>query len=442
MYKKNKTLIKFVNNTGWILFKEVYAMLVSLIVGSLSARYLGPSNYGIISYGSSLISFFLIVTQLGMSNVIILEIVRKPQHISSYLGSAVYMRFVVSVISVCLIQGIIVCLEPDNILLHRVTFLQSVSLIFQTSDVLFCWFHAKMEMKYVTLAGITALTVTSVWRVVLLAKKASIEWFALSLSISALISCIMICVFFFARAKVRLKFNFSVAVSILANSYHFIINSVALTFYTQIDKIMIGKALDETVLGYYTAASAISVMWEVIPNAILNSARPLFVQKYDIDKKEFVRRYQLVILGISVIGIFVGFGFTIFAKLFVWILYGSDYYAAVPALKILAWATVCSTIGSARTTWMVLNNKSKYMEYFTLIGAAINITLNLIFIYFWGYIGAALATLITSLFTGIILPFLFRETREYIQIFVGSFRQVPSFIELFLKKLMIKNKKR
>ncbi len=90
-YKKNKTLIKFVNNTGWILFKEVYAMLVSLIVGSLSARYLGPSNYGLINYGGSLISFFLIVTQLGMSNVIILEIVRKPQNVSSYLGTAVYL---------------------------------------------------------------------------------------------------------------------------------------------------------------------------------------------------------------------------------------------------------------------------------------------------------------------------------------------------------------
>lgn len=442
MYKKNKTLIKFVNNTGWILFKEVYAMLVSLIVGSLSARYLGPSNYGLINYGGSLISFFLIVTQLGMSNVIILEIVRKPQNVSSYLGTAVYMRFFVSIISVCLIQGIIVCLEPDNNLLHRVTFLQSVSLIFQTSDVLFCWFHAKMEMKYVTLAGIIALTFTSIWRIILLVIKASIEWFALSLSISALISCIMICVFFSVRAKVRLKFHFDVARSILISSYHFIINSVALTFYTQIDKIMIGKALNETVLGYYTAASAISVMWEVIPNAVLNSARPLFVQKYDIDKKEFLRRYQIIILGISVLGVCVGIGFTICAKLLVWILYGSEYYAAVPALKILAWATVCSAIGNIRTTWMVLNNKSKYMEYFTLIGAVINITLNLILIHFWGYIGAALSTFVTSLITGIILPFLFQETKEYAQIFIGSFRQMPNFVELVWNKIKIKNKKR
>ena len=75
MKLKNESILKFASNTGWILFKEVYAVLISLIIGSLSARYLGPSNYGLISYGGALISFFLIVTQLGMGNVIFLEIV-------------------------------------------------------------------------------------------------------------------------------------------------------------------------------------------------------------------------------------------------------------------------------------------------------------------------------------------------------------------------------
>lgn len=74
---------------------------------------------------------------------------------------------------------------------------------------------------------------------------------------------------------------------------------------------------------------------------------------------------------------------------------------------------------------MVLSNKSKYLEYFTFIGAAINIVLNLVFIHFWGYMGAALATLVTSASTGIVLPFVFRGTKEYVQIFVGSFRQIP-----------------
>ncbi len=435
MKEKNKTLWKFVNNTGWILFKEIYAMLVSLVVGSLSARYLGPSNYGLLSYGSSFISFFLIVTQLGMSNVVILDLVRKPEKKAVYLGSSLLMRFIASVFSVLMIQAIITYLEPDNKLLQLVTLLQSFSLVLQATDALYFWFHAKMEMKYATITKMIALTLTSVWRITLLAKGASVEWFAASASISAFIGAVMITIFFYHKAKIRLKFSLSESVYILKNSYHFIINSVTNTFYTQLDKIMIGKLIDETYLGYYTAASTISVMWEILPNAILNSARPLFVQKFDTDKEEFVKRYQLLLLGITCVGIFIGIAFTVFAKFLVWILYGEDYYAAVPVLRILVWATVCSVIGSGRTVWLILNRQSKFVEYFTLMGAVLNITLNFFFIHLWGHMGAAVATLITNVFTGILCPFLFKETKEYLKIYLESVKRFPALLFWIKNKL-------
>lgn len=428
LYIQNKSLLRFVNNMGWILFKEIYAMLVSLIVGSLSARYLGPSNYGLISYGGAFISFFLIVTQLGMGNVIVLELVRDENKTSTYLGTALIMRLLVSIGSLFLIYGIVVLLEPDNKLLHVVTLLQALSIVFQSSDVLYYWFQAKMEMKYVTLTGMISLTLTSIWRIILLIQNASVAWFAVSASISALISGIAISFFYINKAKTMLRFSIADAKYILANSYHFMINSVTMTFYTQLDKIMIGKMLDETVLGYYTAAATIAVMWEVLPNAILNSARPLFVQKFDTDKKEFKKRYQIVLLGITMLGVCVGLGFTVFAKLFVWILYGIDYYSAIPALRILIWASVCSSIGTGRSIWMVLHQKGKYMEYFTLIGAVINITLNIVFIYFWGYIGAAFSTFATNVFTGIFLPLIFKETRAYALLYFGCFKQISLLI--------------
>lgn len=437
MKLKNKSILKFISNTGWILFKEIYAILVSLIVGSLSARYLGPSNYGLISYGGALISFFLIVTQLGMGNVIVLELVRDEEKTSRYLGTALIMRLAAAIVSLLIIYGIIVVLEPDNKLLHIVTLLQALSIVFQSSDVLYYWFQAKMEMKYVTLTGMIALTLTSVWRITLLAKNASIEWFAVSASISALLSCIMIIFFYIYRARTKLSFNFADAKYIFKNSVHFMVNSVTMTFYIQLDKIMIGKMLDETILGFYTAAVSISGIWEVLPNAILNSARPLFVQKYDTDEKEFLRRYQIVLLGITVLGAGVGLGFTVFAKLLVWILYGSDYYAAIPALRVLIWASVCSAIGTGRSIWMVLNQKGKYMEYFTLIGAAINITLNIVFIYLWGYMGAAFSTLITNIITGVFLPLFFRETRAYAFIYFGSFKQIPFLLKYIKNKFSL-----
>ena len=37
---------KEIKNAGWIIGEQVFQMAVSLVVGVLTARYLGPGNYG------------------------------------------------------------------------------------------------------------------------------------------------------------------------------------------------------------------------------------------------------------------------------------------------------------------------------------------------------------------------------------------------------------
>ena len=41
----------FFFNTGWLVFDRVFHMLLSLVISSLTARYLGPDQYGLLGYG-------------------------------------------------------------------------------------------------------------------------------------------------------------------------------------------------------------------------------------------------------------------------------------------------------------------------------------------------------------------------------------------------------
>ena len=50
--KEKFTAKKIINNSVWMIGQQLYYMLLQLIIGSLSARYLGPSNYGLLNYGS------------------------------------------------------------------------------------------------------------------------------------------------------------------------------------------------------------------------------------------------------------------------------------------------------------------------------------------------------------------------------------------------------
>ena len=173
----------FFSNSGWMMAQQIYSMLLSLVVGALSARYLGPSNYGLINYGASIISFFTIISRLGMDSVIINEMLKAPEKQGTYLGSALVLRLLTSIASVFMVMGIIRVIEPGNIELYIVTLLQSIAIIMQTYEVLTYWFQMELKMKFVSIATMIALTVVAVWRVSLLAAKASVYYFAFSYSI-------------------------------------------------------------------------------------------------------------------------------------------------------------------------------------------------------------------------------------------------------------------
>ena len=52
-------------NASWIIVCRIIQSLISLVIGMISARYLGPSNYGVITYVSSVVAFALPIMQLG-----------------------------------------------------------------------------------------------------------------------------------------------------------------------------------------------------------------------------------------------------------------------------------------------------------------------------------------------------------------------------------------
>lgn len=425
--KKASMFKKFVGNTGWMMFRNIYSMVVSLLVGSLSARLLGPSNYGLLNYGSSLIAFFTTVSKLGMDSVVVAEMVRRPEKEGTYLGTALTMRLLTSILSFFAMWVYLLVFEPGDQLVQIVTLLQATAIVFQSTEVFYFWFQAKMEMKYVTLASMIALTITSVWRIVLLASQASVQWFAMSASISAMVCGVCIVISYIKKAGVRLRISIQEGKFLLSKSYHFMINGLAVTFYMQLDKIMLRKIENDTSVGLYSAASTIAVLWEFIPGSIMNSANPILVKLYDEDKEKFKFQYQMMLMGITGLGILVGIGFTVFSKLTVLILYGEDYLGAVPALSILIWATCFSMIGSMRSVWLIVADKNRYSKYFTIMGAVLNAVLNVYAIPRWGLVGASITTLVSEVFVSLMAPACFGETREFLYLYFSGFRKIPLF---------------
>ena len=103
---------------------------------------------------------------------------------------------------------------------------------------------------------------------------------------------------------------------------------------------------------------------------------------------------------------------TVFARPIITILYGDGYLPAIPALQIIVWYTTFSFLGTVRNIWMLAEKKQKYLWMVNMSGAFGNVLLNAIFIPLWGILGAAFASLMTQIFTNIIVGFIIKPIRR------------------------------
>lgn len=66
-------------NTLWILAERIASISIATGVTIMSARFLGAENYGLLSYGLSLIAFFTGIMKLGLDTTMVNEILDKPE---------------------------------------------------------------------------------------------------------------------------------------------------------------------------------------------------------------------------------------------------------------------------------------------------------------------------------------------------------------------------
>ena len=71
-------LVKIVDNIGWLFFDKILRMGVGLFVGVWIARYLGPEQFGLLSFAIAFVGLFGAIATLGLQGIVVRDIVRDP----------------------------------------------------------------------------------------------------------------------------------------------------------------------------------------------------------------------------------------------------------------------------------------------------------------------------------------------------------------------------
>ena len=430
---------KVFNNAKWIVICKIAQSLLQLVIGMLSARFLGPSNYGLIKYAASVVAFALPLMKLGLDATLVHEMVEDPEKEGEIIGTSLLMNFASSlaciggVFAFCSVMN---AGETETIL---VCVLYSLSLIFAALEMIQYWFQYKLMSKHSSLVMLSVYFIVSFYKIYLLATEKNVYWFALSNSLEyGLIAILLIAIYF--KNGGRLSFSFKRSKAMLGKSKHYILAAMMLVVIQNTDHIMLTAISGKAENGFYSAAITCTAVAQFVFTAIIDSFRPVILE----NKKENSPEYALNVSRLYCITLYLAIAqnvvFTVFAETIVSLLYGEAYAATVPVLRILIWYYSFSVMGVVRSVWILAEQKQKYLWIINLLGALLNIVLNAFFIPYWGACGAAAASLITQAFMNFVFGFIFKPIRENNKLLLAGLNPKFAFKESKNMLRMIKSK--
>ncbi len=441
----NPEFQKYFKNTLWLFSEKFIRLGVSFFVGVLVARYLGPKNFGILSYAQSIVMLVTPIANLGIDNILVRELVKnknlKKERI--ILGTALLLKLVTSTILI-IIFALLYYFEknPLNRYIYIIVVILLVGLFFRSFDIIDFYFQAKVISKLSFIGNIISLIFSNIVRFIFVIKKFSLKFIAFSYALEGILLALFSITIYnkYSENKIyKWEVNLNLAKFFLKNSYPLMISVFAVSLYFRLDQIMLKNLLNNMkIIGEYSAAVKIVELIYIIPTVILNSMFPFFIKLKTrsnlLYKKYFKITYNLFYVFSIICVLILNFGATIIVK----IIYGNKFINASEILKILSFNIIFVSFGMIHSKWLIIKHLEKKNMYSTLLALLTNLILNYYLIKSYGVRGAAIATLVSTIVSSIIYDLIDKDLHETfkLKIRVIFFFDIIEYVVKLLKTKM------
>ncbi len=396
--KNHQGFMKYFKNTSWLIGEKILRMIVGLFVGIWIARYLGPEQFGLLSYAQSFVGLFIAIATLGLDGIVIRNLVNDESKRDILLGTAFSLKLIGALL-VLVILAIAINFTSNDYFTNILVFIIAGSVIFQSFNVIDFYYQSKVLSKYVVYANMLSLFISSIIKVILILNEASLVYFALVITFdSFVLACGMI--YFYIKNNLSIKqwrFDRLIALNLLKESWPLILTGIVISIYMKIDQVMIKEMLGSEAVGQYAAAARLSMAYYFIPGAISRSLFPAIINAKKQDEETYLARLQKLYDFIVWSAIAVALPVMFLSDEIINFLYGAQFDQAGSVLMIHIWSGVFVGLGVVSSKWFIIENLQKYSFYRTFAGAIINVILNFILIPKFSIYGAAIATLISQI---------------------------------------------
>ena len=387
-------------NTLYLTIASIGQKVIAFVYFLFLARIMMPENTGAYFLALSITTIFSVITDFGVTPVVIREIAKYPENTLSLIRRALGVK--IPFIGL----GIIGAIIAGTLLSYSIEVQQLIWLacIVMGVDAISLLYYGALRghhiLKFEALGMFLGQSCTALAGGLVLSLHPSLPLliFALILgsSFNAIFSALMVARRYTTRCLIP-SWDTKQMKQLLKIALPFALAAIFVKIYSYVDTVFISKFIGNVAVGIYSVAYKFTYAFQFLPLAFVAALYPGLSSLVGKDEKALARMFDKGMWYMLILAMPITFGIWAIASDVV-LLAGEEYMAAGPVLGLLVFVLIPIFLDFPIGSLLNAANRQATKTAIMGVTMVINILLNVILIPTIGVIGAAIAALVSFTF--------------------------------------------
>jgi O-antigen/teichoic acid export membrane protein len=363
----------------------------------VAANYLGKEDFGRLSTAISYAAIFLVLSDLGLSVLIVREIGRNRNNLGKYYSNGSLLKIILAVITIVVALLVLPVCGYDLDTTRIIPFILLAALALSYVQFLAGLFRGIQHMEYEAVMFVIEKVIILVVGLAWLSSGGGLIGVAVVFVIARVFSTLYGLLSLRIRThSLRLHLDPPFARKLIAHAYPFAPFAFLATAYVQID-IFVLTLIRQDEVGLFRAAIQLVTVWSMIGESYSGALLPVLSRAFLECPGNLKGICQRGLRYMTLAGLPISLGIFALAREIVTV-YKEEFHQTWVALTISTWTILLCLLAGIPATLLTAINRQSQRSYVVAVACALSIALNVLLINLYGYVGCAITVVITNVF--------------------------------------------
>lgn len=390
-------------NSVWLVFQPLVLNAVSIFAMGYITRTLGAADYGRFTLAFALVQMFTPFSNMGLRSVMVRDIAADRDATESHLARMLGTRSLLALGAVAAMFVATWALGYDSLTI-KIAAIASITLVTQSlSTTLQDAFQAHEKMApvaYSQFVGGGCLTILSC--LVLFAGYGVVE-LTFTYVVGGLITLTVGTWLMRAIARVRIRLDFDFVRKKLLQAAPFFVPNIIAAVGGKIGTVLLSKFAPQASLGYFGAAGSLTDRLVVIGDGICTAIYPTLTVLYQKSQEDAAKLFKRFFEYLVMLALPIAVGTTLLARPIISLVCGKAFEGAAPVLIVSVWGLATTFVTSIQFWTLGALHKERIGARIAIMSTVVCVVCNVVFIPLWAEVGTALASLVSTVLSFILI---------------------------------------